>query len=86
MKVEIVLATAEGTTREQLELPAGATVAEALAASRFAAERPDAIAVYGELAAPERELEDGERVELLRELLVDPKEARRRRALLDSGR
>ena len=41
---------------------------------------PAAYAVHGLIARPEQGLRDGDRVELLRPLLLDPKEARRRRA------
>jgi len=37
-------------------------------------------AVFGELAPPGQCLRDGDRVELLEALRLDPKEARRRRA------
>ncbi len=80
MRVEVTLATAEGARREHLELGAGATVADALAACSFGGAGHAAVAIYGELATLDRLLEDGERLDLLRELLVDPKEARRRRA------
>jgi putative ubiquitin-RnfH superfamily antitoxin RatB of RatAB toxin-antitoxin module len=40
----------------------------------------DACAVFGERVAATDYLRDGDRVELLRSLLIDPKDARRRRA------
>ena len=58
----------------------GTTVAEALAASRFADAKPAALAIYGQVVAPERVLVEGDRIELLRELLVPPTQARRQRA------
>ncbi len=83
MKVELVLATATGAVRQELELPTGTSVAEALAASRFRAEEPAALGIYGEVVSLERLLEDGDRIELLRPLVVAPREARRRRAAGD---
>ena len=80
MRIELVRADAECALQQRLDIPPGTTVAEALAASRFADEQPAALAVYGQLVAPERLLEEGDRVELLRELLIDPMEARRQRA------
>ncbi len=68
-----------------LELPAGSTVADALTASQLL-ERPNvdaaglACAIHGERADPSTPLRDGDRVELLRPLRTDPKDARRRRA------
>ncbi|EGO81055.1 hypothetical protein XFEB_02135 [Xylella fastidiosa EB92.1] len=38
-------------------------------------------AVFGVLVTSDHVLNDGDRVELLRPLLIDPKEARRRRAV-----
>lgn len=40
----------------------------------------DGVAIHGERVSPDRVLATGDRVELLRPLQVDPKEARRRRA------
>ena len=80
MRIELVRADAECALRQRLDVAPGTTVAEALAASRFADEQPAALAIYGQLVAPQRLLEEGDRVELLRELLIEPMEARRQRA------
>ena len=80
IRVEVVLAAAEGAAAQTLKLPLGATVGEAVAASRFAAERAAAVGVFGEVAPVDRPLKDGDRVDLLRPLLLAPQEARRRRA------
>lgn len=65
-----------------LELPPGARVADAAAAAGFGAalEEADGYAIHGLRAGPETVLGEGDRVEVLRPLQVDPKEARRRRA------
>ncbi|OQP82758.1 RnfH family protein [Xanthomonas phaseoli pv. syngonii LMG 9055] len=81
VRIEVVLAWPDRYSSVQLELPQGATVAEAVATSGLALEQaPAAHAVHGLIARPEQVLRDGDRVELLRPLLLDPKEARRRRA------
>lgn len=80
MKVELVYATADEARWQQIEVPLGTTVGEALSTSSLAAEQPAAVAVYGEVVTPDRVLEDGDRIELLRELLTDPMLARRARA------
>ena len=80
MKVEVVYATADGATAEELELAEGTTLGEALKASTFAATPAAAYAVFGKVVPTERILEDGDRIELLRELVADPKDARRQRA------
>jgi len=65
----------------ELRLEEGATVADAVRAAGLGHEDQIAgYAVFGAAAAPETRLHDGDRVELLRPLVMDPKEARRRRA------
>lgn len=80
MKVELVHATAQGASSEELELPEGTTVRAALGASRFASTPAAGVAIYGRVVALGRVLEDGDRIELLRKLRADPKDARRKRA------
>jgi putative ubiquitin-RnfH superfamily antitoxin RatB of RatAB toxin-antitoxin module len=81
IRVEVVRAWPRRHESRALTLPVGATVAQALAAAAFEGETPAGLAVFGEAVAPERVLADGDRVELLRPLRMDPKEARRRRAV-----
>ena len=81
MRVEVVLAWPARYLRRELELPEGCTVADAVdAAALDLAGETVATAVHGVLAKPTQRLYDGDRVELLRPLLADPKENRRRRA------
>lgn len=84
--VEIVYAEPDRHWRQLLRLPAGSRLADALAALDAAAfpaglrVDPQAIAIYGLKADPDSPLHADDRIELLRPLLCDPKEARRRRA------
>ena len=86
IKASVVWATPDVQDVVQLDLPAGATVAAALAASRvvhrhaidLAAMR---VGINGRLARSDTLLADGDRVEICRPLVADPKEARRARAL-----
>lgn len=70
----------------EVTLPAGATVADAIGASRLLDRRPDVAAagpdvgIWGRACTLTQRLQDGDRVELYRPLTVDPKEARRVRA------
>ncbi|MGB3393065.1 MAG: RnfH family protein [Stenotrophomonas sp.] len=81
MRVEVVLARPERYLRRELELPEGCTIADAVeAAALDVASETVAIAVHGVLVRPTQHLHEGDRVELLRPLLADPKENRRRRA------
>ena len=82
MKVEVLMAWPRRFESVSVELPVGATLADALAAAGWTdAEGISGYAIFGVNAALDTVLRDGDRVELLRPLLMDPKEARRRRAL-----
>jgi len=89
--VELVRAWPGHCESLRLRLPAQATVAEALARAADAGfvaaaqASPDALAIFGKLASPSTRLHDGDRIELLRPLLADPKERRRERAGRRSG-
>jgi len=68
-----------------LDLPEGTSVGEAVRRSRLDSPLLGGFAVYGERVTPAHILHDGDRVELLRPLQMDPKQARRRRAALQRG-
>lgn len=85
IEVEVVYALPRRAHRLTLTLPAGATVADALAAvadrSPFDGLDLDGapVGVFGDRVERGRPLEDGDRVEIYRPLAIDPREARRRR-------
>ncbi|RPE81605.1 RnfH family protein [Vulcaniibacterium tengchongense] len=81
MRVEVVRAWPRRHEAVALELPAGARVADALRAAGWERD-PETVAyaVFGVRAGPDTPLHDGDRIELLRPLLADPKTARRQRA------
>ncbi|KGK56816.1 hypothetical protein FHR47_002004 [Xanthomonas arboricola] len=84
VQVEVVLAWPDRYSSVQLEVPQGTTVAEAVASSGLTRDcTPAALAIHGVVVRPEQALCAGDRIELLRPLLLDPKEARRRRAAPD---
>jgi len=85
MRVEIVLARPRAFESWTVELPLGALLADALAAAgltpeMLAGQGIDGFALHGVRAEPDARLRDGDRIELLRPLVADPKDARRRRA------
>jgi putative ubiquitin-RnfH superfamily antitoxin RatB of RatAB toxin-antitoxin module len=85
-KVEVVYAMPGRQTRYALSLAAGATVRDAIERCGVLAAFPEIdltrnrVGIYGRLASLTTPLRDDDRVEILRPLQADPKEARRRRA------
>jgi putative ubiquitin-RnfH superfamily antitoxin RatB of RatAB toxin-antitoxin module len=81
MRVELVRAWPRRFERTELELAPGSTVSEALSAAGMA-DDPEivAYAVHGVRVELPTVLHEGDRLELLRPLQADPKDARRRRA------
>jgi putative ubiquitin-RnfH superfamily antitoxin RatB of RatAB toxin-antitoxin module len=91
--IEVVYAAAPHDVRQvSLRMRAGSTLADALRESHLldglAADEADALqaGIWGRAAVLETPLRDGDRVELTRGLLVDPKEARRQRYRRDGVR
>jgi len=81
IRVEIVRAWPRRHEAKSLLLPEGATVGDALAASGWNnGDCCAGVAVFGLRATPEQRLRAGDRVEVLRVLQADPKDARRKRA------
>ena len=90
IRVEVVYALPRTCYAAEVELEAGATVADAVRAAMalepFRSLRvdppPDAdkVGIFGRAAAPDTALSDGDRVEFYRDLAQDPRELRRTRA------
>lgn len=89
IQVQVVYALPDAYWQQELRLPAGSTVEQALASldrSLFPADmaiEPGRLAVFGHLAKPADRLRDLDRIEVLRPLLRDPKDSRRQRAALN---
>ena len=83
----MVYALPETEDAVHLTLPPGTKVRDALLASGILERHPEIdlarqkIGIYGKVVAAGALLADGDRVEIYRPLVLDPKEARRRRAL-----
>jgi len=86
LTVEVCYAHASGVWRKSVRLSAGAQLGEALEASGFMQAFPDvdprqaAVGIYGLKRDLDHVLHPGDRVEIYRPLVFDPKESRRRRA------
>lgn len=86
MKVEVLRAWPRRFARVELDLPEGASVIEAVRAAGLKADAEVvACAVFGVAVDHGHLLSDGDRIELLRPLQADPKDARRSRARLQRG-
>ena len=85
LHIDVVCAWPDRVWMRRVTLPAGSTVEEALIASQARSLVPDldgtiAVGIFGKVVPASQPLANGDRVELYRPLLADPKEARRRRA------
>ncbi len=84
--IEVAYALPDKQVLRALEVEEGTTVAEAIGLSGIQDEFPDIdlalnkLGIFGKLAKPEEVLRAGDRVEIYRPLLADPKEIRRQRA------
>lgn len=90
MDVEVSYATPEKQALIRLQVPSGCTVAEAIDLSGIRKQFPDmkidpsALGVFSRKVTPDHILRDGDRVEIYRPLIADPKEMRKQRALRDA--
>ena len=84
--VTVVLALPDRATEIAVRLPAGATLGDALEGSGLAERHPEVdvararVGIFGKLSDRKAVLADGDRVEVYRALIADPKERRLRRA------
>lgn len=84
--VEVVYAARDVQTIKAVELPVGATVAQAIGAAGMLAQFPEidlsrqALGIFGSRVGANDSVANGDRVEIYRSLQADPKEMRRQRA------
>ncbi len=86
LSVEVAYATPDLQLIVPIEAPPGCTVEQAIELSgireRFPGMqvKPDSVGIFSRKVALDQALLDGDRVEIYRPLVADPKEARRERA------
>jgi len=86
----VVLATPGRQELVTLEVEAGTTLAGAITLSGLPEKFEDfeldlsRVGIFGKKASPEQVLVAGDRVEIYRRLIADPKEVRRQRALIQA--
>jgi len=82
ISIAVVWASPDHGESVSLVLPVGTQVQQALERSGLLQKyQPAGLAIFGQRCDPTRLLCDGDRLELCRPLVVEPKAARRRRAL-----
>lgn len=86
IRVEVVFARPDDQVILPVALPEGATLREAIVASGVLERFPEIdlarhrVGVFARLRAPDALVRDGDRIEIYRLLVADPKDGRRRRA------
>lgn len=91
MKVAIAYALLQRQAWVTIDMPEGATVREAIERSGIQKQFPDIdlatqkVGVFGKVVALDTVLEDGDRVEIYRPLIADPKTAKARKGGADAG-
>ena len=86
LRVEVAYARADRQVIVPVELPEGATLEQAIIASRLLEQFPELslsslkVGVFGKLGKLSAALRTGDRVEIYRPLLADPKDVRKKRA------
>ena len=92
ISVEVAYGIHERQAVLRVELPAGSTVAEAIERSGMRTQFPGlvvdpaAVGIFSRKVSMEQVLREGDRVEIYRPLIADPKEVRRQRAALAEPR
>jgi putative ubiquitin-RnfH superfamily antitoxin RatB of RatAB toxin-antitoxin module len=88
--IEVAFAGPSGQQVRQLHVPRGTTVMGAIDLSGIPDEFPDVtidptqLGIFSRRVEAMRTVEEGDRVEIYRPLILDPMEARRRRARRDA--
>ncbi|MEM0732669.1 RnfH family protein [Neisseria perflava] len=86
LEIEIVYGLAERQVLKSMTVAEGTTIREAVLQSSLEVEFPELdlqqapLGIFGKAVKDETALRDGDRIEVYRPLLIDPKEARRKRA------
>ena len=86
LEIEIVYGLAERQVLKSMTVAEGTTIREAVLQSSLEVEFPELdlqqapLGIFGKAVKDETALRDGYRIEVYRPLLIDPKEARRKRA------
>lgn len=85
INVEVIHAAPDRVRSAKLAVPRGTSIMQVVELSGLCEQlpqpvSPDRIGVFGRLLSPETPAQDGDRVEIYRPLVIDPKSRRRQRA------
>ncbi len=86
IEVEVAYALPERQTLLRIEVPQGTTAEQAVQRSGLLARHPELdlggskLGIFAKVVPPQRELREGDRVEIYRPLIADPKAVRQKRA------
>lgn len=86
MDVEVAYALPDKQTLLRLKVPQGTTAQQAVERSGLLERYPDLdlagskLGIFAKVVPPQRELREGDRVEIYRPLIADPKAVRQKRA------
>lgn len=80
MRITLVRAWPDRHEERPLDLANAATLEDALHASGWDVPADAPVGIWGKVQARDKPLRDGDRVEIYRPLVADPKTARRKRA------
>lgn len=92
IRVQVCYARPDMQILRELLVPEGASLQTAIEQSEVLSEAPEVVlsacrvGIHGKLKMLETALRDGDRVEIYRPLLADPKDSRRRRAATKSNK
>lgn len=92
IRVEVAYAAPEKQVLLELIVPVGCTIGEAIDLSGIKGEfpemelNPQAVGIFSRKASIGQTLENGDRVEIYRPLIADPKELRKQRARSSRGK
>ena len=86
--VEVVYALPDTQILKRLDVAESTTVSQAIALSKIISQFPEIdltknkLGIFGKLTKPDITLRHQDRIEIYRPLIIEPKDARRRRAAL----
>jgi putative ubiquitin-RnfH superfamily antitoxin RatB of RatAB toxin-antitoxin module len=92
LRIEVAYALREEQVLLELKLPEGTTARQAVERSGILQRFPEIdldqvnLGIFGQVVSPDAGLRDGDRVEIYRPLIAEPKQARRERAQRRSRR